>query len=129
MPGSKASAALLQAVADAALRILEDESCYIATSPMSTPILAEHIDTLANPAAFVSSPGALTAAVQLSRIVDYVQDGGPVFDWQRVGQDFVSNVYPRIKANVRFARAALSGKELEEFDRAQATLYREPPLG
>ena len=127
MPGSKASAALLQAVADAALRILEDESCYIATSPMSTPILAEHIDTLANPAAFVSSPGALAAAVQLSRIVDYVQDGGPVFDWQRVGQDFVSNVYPRIKANVRFARAALSGKELEEFDRAQATLYREPP--
>jgi hypothetical protein len=127
MSGSKASAALLQAVADAALRIMEDESCYIATSPMSTPILAEHIDTLANPAAFVSSPGALAAAVQRSRIVDYVQDGGPVFDWQRVGQDLVSDVYPKIKANVRFARAALSGKELEEFDRAQATLYKDPP--
>ena len=127
MSGSKASAALLQAVADTALRIMEDESCYIATSPLSTPILAEHIDTLANPAAFVSSPGALAAAVQLSRMVDYVQDGGPVFDWQRVGQDFVSDVYPKIKANVRFARAALSGKELEEFDHAQATLYKDPP--
>jgi Carboxypeptidase regulatory-like domain len=127
MSGSKASAALLQAVADAALRIMEDEHCYVATSPSSTPILAEHIDTLANPAAFASSPGALAAAVQLSRIVDYVQDGSPVFDWQRVGQDFVSNVYPKIKANVRFARAALSGKELEEFDRAQATLYVDPP--
>jgi Carboxypeptidase regulatory-like domain len=127
MSGSKASAALLQAVADAALRIMEDEHCYVATSPSSTPILAEHIATLADPAAFASSPGALAAAVQLSRIVDYVQDGSPVFDWQRVGQDFVSNVYPKIKANVRFARAALSGKELEEFDRAQATLYDDPP--
>jgi Carboxypeptidase regulatory-like domain len=127
MSGSKASAALLQAVADAALRIMEDEHCYVATSPSSTPILAEHIATLADPAAYTSSPGALAAAVQLSRIVDYVQDGSPVFDWQRVGQGFVSNVYPKIKANVRFARATLGGEELEEFDRAQAALYEDPP--
>jgi hypothetical protein len=128
MPGSKASAALLQAVADAALRIMEDEDCYVATSPLSTPILAEHIATLADPMAFASSPAALAAAVQLSRIVDLVQDGSPVFDWQRVGQPFVSDVYRSILPNVRFAKATLDGAELHEFEQAQATLYTDPPF-
>jgi Carboxypeptidase regulatory-like domain len=128
MPGSKASAALLQTVADAALRIMEDGDCYVATSPSSTPILAEHIATLADPASFASSPGALAAAVQLSRIVDFVQDGSPVFDWQRVGQPFVSDVYRSILPNIRFAKAALDGEELREFEQAQATLYTDPPF-
>ena len=128
MTTSKASVALLQRVAEVALQSVEDERCYIATTPASTPILAEHLEVLADPAKYTNSAALLKAAVQLSKIIDLVQDGRPVFDWQRIDQEFLSDVYQSVVGNVGFAKAQLSGDALADFEAAQTKLFDDPPF-
>ena len=128
MTTSKASVALLQRVAEVALQAVEDERCYIATTPTSTPILAEHLEVLADPSKYADSVALLKAAVQLSKIVDLVQDGSPVFDWQKVDQAFLSDAYQTMIGNVAFAKAQLSGDALADFEAAEKKLFDDPPF-
>jgi hypothetical protein len=61
-------------------------------------------------------------------VVEFVQDGSPVFKWQCMCQPFLSDVYQQIVPNVRYARAPLAGDALARFEHAQALLFDDPPF-
>ncbi|MDX1414881.1 MAG: carboxypeptidase-like regulatory domain-containing protein [Candidatus Promineifilaceae bacterium] len=117
-----------------------DEHSYIATSQLSTPIHAEHIEVLSAPDGAFVSDEALAAAVELSKMVNCVQDGSPSYRHPAsVGSSFVSDVYkkavgkseddPVVRGTIEWANLPLSPQQEEELKRAESILYVDPPLG
>lgn len=128
MGNDKLSAAILRAVATTALATVADSSCYVATMPQGTPLTAEHMAVLADPDAGLTSVPLLRAAVELSQLVDLVQDGSPVFAFQRIGQPYLSDLARQLPGQVSFARPAMSAQQQNAFQQAQALLYSDPPV-
>ncbi|MCB0166021.1 MAG: carboxypeptidase regulatory-like domain-containing protein [Anaerolineae bacterium] len=125
---SKAAQALLARIVD----IIDehtDAHSYIATSHLSTPVQTEHIDVLSAPDGAFVSDEALAAAVELSKLVNCVQDGSPSFSHPAsVGASFVTNVYKQAVSAIEFARMPLTAEQTAELQRAEAVLYVDAPF-
>lgn len=125
---SKAARALLTRIVEVAGEHA-DERSYIATSRLSTPVHSEHIDVLSQSDGAFASAEALAAAVELSKLVDCVQDGSLSYSHPAsVGASFVTNVYKNVASDIEFARAPLTTEQKADLERAEAILYLDAPF-
>ncbi|KAA3642023.1 MAG: carboxypeptidase regulatory-like domain-containing protein [Chloroflexi bacterium] len=106
-----------------------DESSYIATSSLSTPLHTEHFDVLSEPDGAFVSPESLGAAVELSKLVNCVQDGSMTYQHPAsIGATFVTDVYKQALRDIEFAHVPLSAEQHADYKRAEAILYVDAPF-
>lgn len=125
---SQTATAIIAKIVEIAQDHVRDTRTYVATSPTSAPVLEEHIDVLSAPDGATASAGAVHAAVELSKLVDCVQDGSPVFQSLSVGTAFVTDVYQQALRTIEFAQASMTPEQKEELERAESILYEDAPF-
>ncbi len=128
MSESKASALVLKHIKESALKLFGTKrGHFIATTPQSNPVLQEHIDVLTDfdPDREIDAE-SMAAMAELSRLLDYVQDGDAVFSGAPQSPDLLSDQYLSVLKNVEFARANPNDDSREKYERALRKLYSDP---
>ena len=128
MSESKASALVLKHIKESALKLFGTKrGHFIATTPQCNPVLQEHIDVLTDfdPDREIDAE-SMAAMAELSRLLDYVQDGDAVFSGTAQSPDLLSDQYLSVLKNVEFARANPNDDSREKYERALRKLYSDP---
>jgi hypothetical protein len=129
MPASQATQALLSRVEDVAQQHFGGDAHYLATAVFGSVLLEEHL-------AFLDGfdpdnrmdVESVRVLLEMSKLVDCVQDGSPQLIGPERDQGYVSDRYRTLAKNIEFAPAPLGEADRAEYERALAVLFSDPAL-
>lgn len=126
---SRASFALLARLMDLVRLQFRDEAQTIAVPAHGSPLGAGHLALLDGEALLdAADAGRVQALLELSKLVDCVQDGTNIFRGPEQSPGFVSERFQEIVPNVVFAPAPVDPEQQQRYARALALLYVEAPF-
>jgi hypothetical protein len=129
MSTTRASAALLSRIAQAALKEFGRDDLDVAQAPAGMALGALHIDLLQElELDRLEDPASVARLIEISRIVDCIQVHPGVMTTPNQDPEYLSDVFPRLIKNVEFVTAPLSDDNRRQYEQAQAILFEAPPF-
>lgn len=129
MPRPKACAALLERIAQVARRQFGEEGHLIATTESGSRLLEEHLEFLKGfEPERMADVEEVRVLLEISRLVDCVQDGTSRFAGPERTRGFLSDRYREIVENLEFASASVDPDLRQRYEQAERVLYIDPPF-
>jgi hypothetical protein len=129
MSNNKASSALLLRIAGAALKEFRQDDLYVAQTPAGIALSDAHLTLLQElELDRLKDPSSVARLVELSQIVDCIQDSVDQIKTPAQSPAYLSDVFPRLINNVEFLPAPLSADDRRQYDQAKAILFEDPPF-
>lgn len=129
MSTNRANQALLSRIANTVVKEFGRDDLYVAQAPVTVSLSDAHLKLLQQlEQDRLNDPTSVARLVELSRIVDCIQDrsGTIVMPTQELG--YLSDVFRRVINNIEFHSAPMSDEEQHRYEQALAILYEEYPL-
>jgi hypothetical protein len=126
---SKASVALLERLSALAREQFRNEAHVVAVPTLGSPLDAEHLALLRDfDLDRLVDANDLKPLLELSKLVDCIQDGGCQFRGPEQSPGFLSERFRAIVRDVAFARTPIDQQLGQQYARAMSVLYVEPPF-
>ncbi|MCB0334833.1 MAG: carboxypeptidase regulatory-like domain-containing protein [Bdellovibrionales bacterium] len=125
----KANNALLNRIAKVTLKEFGRSDLYVAQPPAGMHLSDAHLDLFQQlELDRLKDPATVARLVEISRIIDCIQDGSSSIATPDQDPGYLSDIFPQLINNVEFSSTPLSADEQHQYEQALAILYEEYPL-